>query len=443
MILHLLLYLARAIFGKNLKPAAKRPTGGQREVTEDGFPLDLDPEVLVPSAGPQILIPNPENADNYGAASSVARAVLRKGYRIFDRDTSKRNLNIVAIRSSSPEFDRFRCRLVHFDKFEGVWDTRSWPITTLPGRHYSVVKLLNRAGVAILAPQQCLGVYRIAKHRNIYEALCQRNGAVEVYRDGNRDRIYDMDPATIQRGEFGINIHATENPDDGISRNFSDFVGSASAGCLVFARVTDFVDARKEWREAKENWGPSFTVTLIEEEDLDDAGTLPKEDASPQYSEKESWHPPGPATTGTRNRNLLNVKQGRDPWKYSTGADSRGHAIFSNFSQGIRAGIITLRTYWKTHKLDSILGIVGRWAPSTGKIGDIHTNSFNDPSAYAAFVAKRVGVRETETLRTFYSDGVVRDADQLFALVSAMVEYENGQHIKIPRHLFDAGLALV
>jgi hypothetical protein len=453
MLAHLIALLLRSIFGANLKRVPPPPLPSPAEILDRGAEQIerekadyLDPEPPTPPAPrptPNILVPDPANIDRHGPASAIARALVRKSHAVFEKDENPRNLNIVAIRTANPEFDRFRCRLVHFEKHKGQWSLRSWPITTLPGDHYTLVRLLNPAGVAILAPGQYRGAYALDRHRGIYEALCQRNGPVRVYRDGNRNRVYDMNPATIQSGMFGINIHSTENPDDGISRNLADRIGSASAGCLVFARVTDFVEARKEWREARTHWGPRFTVTLIDDTDLDDFGAIPHESVVPQHSEPESWQPPSPGTVGTRNRNLLNVKQGREPWKYSTGKDGKGHAIFPNFASGIRAGIGNLRTYWTTHGIKSPLGIANRWAPSNGTIGDVAGGPMNQPNRYADFIARRMGIKPTDTLMTFNADGTVRSADQLFALVSAMVEYENGVHVKLPRSVFDAGLSLL
>lgn len=399
--------------------------------------------VVVPASTPNIVVPKPENKDAHGPASSIARAMLKKGYDVFDSKENPWNLNIVGVRTRTPEFDRFRCRLVHFYREATEWKLDSWGITTLPGKTYMVDRLLNPRGCAILAPGQNKGVYALDYHRGVYQALCQRNGSVRVFRDKDRDREYDMDPATIQVGSFGINVHATENPDDGISNPVADRIGSASAGCLVFARVNDFVTAREQWRKARSAWGAKFTLTLLDEADLDDVRTIPHEDLEPQKSDAEDWKPGGTATTGTRNRNLLNVKQGSDPWKYSTGKDSRGHAIFPNYAAGVRAGIVNLRSYWTRHGLKTLSGICNRWAPTSDTVGSIPGAPANNPNGYADFLAKRMGVKVTDTLGIFNGDGTVRDADQLFKLVSGMVVMENHVGVVLPRSVFDKALTLL
>jgi hypothetical protein len=440
----LLTLLFKTLFGSNLTPVAEDVPVVVNNPAPEPVPVAPTPVPTLIPAAPQIIVPDPANRDDYGPASALVRALKAKGHAVFEKDDQAKNLNIVAVRTVSPEFDRFRCRLVHFEKHQGEWSMRSWPVTTLPGHYYTIVKLLNKDGVAILAPGQYRGVYALDRHRSLYEALCQRNGTVRVFRDGNRDRVYDMIPSSIQSGEFGMNVHATENPDDGISNNFADIVGSSSAGCIVFARVTDFVEARKEWREAKLNFGPSFTLTLIDDNDLDDPGTIPHESLPPQVSDNEAWKPSAPYTLGIRNRNLLNVKQNpRNPWKYSTGADSKGHTIFPNHAAGLRAGIINLRTYWTTHRLRTLGAICGRWAPSSDTIGSIAGNAVNRPDKYASYLARRVGVNPTDTLMLFNDQGRVRSADQLYGVVSGMAIYENHAGVILPRSVFDEALAIL
>ncbi len=76
---------------------------------------------------------------------------------------------------------------------------------------------------------------------------------------------------------------------------------------------------------------------------------------------------------GIRNHNYLNVKNTPgNPWKESIGTDSRGHAQFSSPEWGIRAAILTLRTYWLKHDLHSIAQILARWAGATDTVRSCH-----------------------------------------------------------------------
>ena len=91
----------------------------------------------------------------------------------------------------------------------------------------------NAKGTAILVPGQYRGCWAIGKHNGKYKALVQIK-PVKVYRDGNKDMIYDLLPETINEGLFGINIHRSN---EAITRNTVDMY---SAGCQVFNNPNDF-----------------------------------------------------------------------------------------------------------------------------------------------------------------------------------------------------------
>lgn len=195
---------------------------------------------------------------------TLRRMVLDRGYRWFESLARPHNLNIVGVRVPDARWDRFDDWLtVAWAKPSStpnaiVWDSFTAKITTLPGERYMVQKLLNPLGCAILKGGQYRGTYAIDKHRGAYFALCQRLGKVGVYRDRNRDRKWDLDPATVTRGNYGINIHhaSTAAP--------STRIGAYSAGCQVFPDNDDFVRFMQVCHKAKANWGNSFTYTLID-----------------------------------------------------------------------------------------------------------------------------------------------------------------------------------
>lgn len=398
------------------------------------------PEPVQELPVPEIHVPRPDPWP--GPAGQIARSLEEAGMGRVRRDGS---LSVVAIRNGDRDFDVFRCRIAHIRFSGGEWTKEgSWPATTYPGHHYMVDRLLNPAGAAILTQGLFSNVYNLDMHRGIYEALCQRGGPVRVYRDGNRNRVYDLDPRTIQSGMFGINVHATQNPDGAPRGHMATRVHSASAGCLVFARIGDFVDARVHWRTERAAGRVRPDLYLIDDTRLVSLSDADFEDAAPQVDDDpRDWFPEGHTTLGVRNRNLLNVKQNpSNPWRYSIGHDSRMHAIFPAFHKGIRAGIITLRTYWRTHNLRTVAGILARWAPSTDTIGSIPGAPPNSPADYARFVQSRTGIAPNDRLMTFHDDGTVRSADQLFGLVEAMASYENSAGLRLPREVFDRGLAL-
>lgn len=187
---------------------------------------------------------------------------IRK-HEIFEQDDKPFNLNIVGIRSPSPILDTYGCKLTCFWKYKGNWEFRIWPGTTLPGSTYLIKKLLNPKGAAILVPGQYNSVYALDLHGGRYEALCQRNGTVKVYRDGDRDKEFDFNPKSITQGFYGINIHAPITPQNGYKNYVADKVYQASAGCQVFQKMADFLEFRDICRSARTRWGNTFTYTLL------------------------------------------------------------------------------------------------------------------------------------------------------------------------------------
>lgn len=173
------------------------------------------------------------------------------------------NLNIIGVRSNQNNkvTNKYDDYLVVDYNDEKGHQRKIYNITTEPG-----LKLMlnpsNSKGTAILCPNQYKGVYKIDIHNGKYKALCQRNGSVKVYRDNNKDKIYDLNPEKIDSGWFGINIHRS---DKNWTRNTVD---GYSAGCQVFNNPKDFDEFMDICEKAKSIYGNKFTYTLINEEDL-------------------------------------------------------------------------------------------------------------------------------------------------------------------------------
>jgi len=183
----------------------------------------------------------------------------KKGYVFFTN--GKYNLNIIGIRSAGAQLtNSFDDLLVLIYKTpNGEWNRQIYQITTDPGQHY-VLNPVSRKGTAILVPGQYRGCWEIGKHRGKYLALCQCK-PVKVYRDSNKDEIYDYDPKTLEEGLFGINIHKA-----GYN---SKRVDTWSAGCQVFAVNSEFIRFMEYCKkQVASGHGDKFTYTLIREEDL-------------------------------------------------------------------------------------------------------------------------------------------------------------------------------
>ena len=171
------------------------------------------------------------------------------------------NLNIIGVRRKGNKvtnaFDDFLVVIYRTPNRNTV--KVIFPITTEPGLSY-MINPSNKKGTAILKPGQYRGSWIIGKHKGKYEALCQYK-PVTVYRDDNKNDVYDISPLKEDKGIFGINIHkAGDN---------SKYIDKWSAGCQVFKHSNDFRTFMRLCHEQiKHGFGNKFTYTLINEEDL-------------------------------------------------------------------------------------------------------------------------------------------------------------------------------
>lgn len=187
--------------------------------------------------------------------SLVREQFQKKGYAFFEKGDF--NLNIIGLRNLSGSADTFDDVMLLLYKENGEWVGKEYPITTEPGTNILIKPIVNK-GTAILVPDQYRSVYKIHTHRGgrKYQALCQRNGTVSVWRDSNKDRNPDCE-GPIDTGMFGINIHRQFGPDD--RKN----TGGVSAGCQVFQSSKDFYEFMAICNQAADIWGNSFTYTLL------------------------------------------------------------------------------------------------------------------------------------------------------------------------------------
>ena len=189
---------------------------------------------------------------------NFAKLFDKLGYAYFTNGNY--NLNIIGIRTKGDKvtnlFDDYL--IIIYRNGQGRWTRKFYSITTDPGSTF-MKNPSNPKGTAILVPGQYRGAWMIAKHRGKYNALCQRK-SVKVYRDNNKDNIYDFKPETIDNGVFGINIHKAGNA--------SKRVDNWSAGCQVFANDADFANFMEFCKKQKDIYGNTFTYTLLNEEDL-------------------------------------------------------------------------------------------------------------------------------------------------------------------------------
>lgn len=112
---------------------------------------------------------------------------------------------------------------------------------------------------------------------------------------------------------------------------------------------------------------------------------------------------------GIRNNNPGNIRwDKKTQWLGQIGVDDKGFVIFSQPQYGIRAIARTLTNYEKLHGLNTVRGIIGRWAPPKENI----------TAAYIRSVSSKLGVSPDEPLNL---------QEIMPVLVSAIIHHENGK----------------
>ncbi len=194
----------------------------------------------------------------------IERAVKAKGYKWFEDAANKGyDVNVVGVRNNSPAVYRKvtnvfdDCITITFKDSLGNWNFFCWNATTDPGKK-GVQQYHNAKGVARLVPGQYRSTWMVDKHQGKYDALCQRLGDVTVWRDANKDLVFDE--KVKDTGMFGINIHKAGTD--------STWVENWSEGCQVFKRVKDFNEFMSICKRAAKIHGNKFSYTLLESTDI-------------------------------------------------------------------------------------------------------------------------------------------------------------------------------
>lgn len=115
---------------------------------------------------------------------------------------------------------------------------------------------------------------------------------------------------------------------------------------------------------------------------------------------------------GLRNNNPLNIRLAPDnPWQGEVRpSQDKSFCQFRTMAYGYRAAMKLLRNYRERYGLNTIRGIIGRWAPPEE----------NDTEAYIEAVCRYSGIDANRRLN-------LHEKRTLTALVAAMSRVENGR----------------
>lgn len=116
------------------------------------------------------------------------------------------------------------------------------------------------------------------------------------------------------------------------------------------------------------------------------------------------------APRGVRNNNPGNIMRGSQAWEGEIQGNDPRYSSFATPEAGIRAMGKTLIAYQDKHGLNTVEGVISRWAPATE----------NDTGTYVRTVAKEMGVKGDAPLD-------LHDSATLNKLTRAMIRVENGK----------------
>jgi len=115
-------------------------------------------------------------------------------------------------------------------------------------------------------------------------------------------------------------------------------------------------------------------------------------------------------TKGIRNNNPGNIEVGGDKW-YGAVSDDGRFLIFKGALHGIRAVAKLIRTYEAKYNLNTIEGIITRWAPPKE----------NDTESYIKSVAQKTGIKRDAKLN-------INNDTTMMKLVNAIIAHENANY---------------
>lgn len=193
-------------------------------------------------------------------ADRLLAAMKACQHQVFNGDL---NLNLIGIRNKDTKANTFNDRFCVLYQLKNKWQLKQFKCTTDPGTYYRE-NPLNVDGTAIVVPGQHRSLWTFGYHQGKYPALVQHQ-PVTVFRDNDKDSELDMDvekAVVTQTGYFGINCHRAN------AQRESTQVDKWSAGCQVFADPGEFNQLIELCRQSSNDWGSTFTYTLLTEKQL-------------------------------------------------------------------------------------------------------------------------------------------------------------------------------
>lgn len=136
------------------------------------------------------------------------------------------------------------------------------------------------------------------------------------------------------------------------------------------------------------------------------------------------------STRGIRNNNPANIRRGCN-WKgLAKTQTDREFCQFTTMTWGVRALLVTLRTYVVKHHLHTVREIINRWAPPSDG---------NNTEAYIKFVEKVINELDAPISLTLQEYDFYQEYQHsecvLFIIAKAMCKIESGYNLEYGYYL--------
>lgn len=137
------------------------------------------------------------------------------------------------------------------------------------------------------------------------------------------------------------------------------------------------------------------------------------------------------STRGIRNNNPANIRHGCN-WKgLAEKQTDKEFCQFTTMTWGVRALLVTLRTYVVKHHLHTVREIITRWAPPSDG---------NNTEKYIEFVEKAVREIDTPIIFTLQAMDFKQECQHseciLYLIAKAMCKMESGYNLDYGVYLF-------
>lgn len=137
------------------------------------------------------------------------------------------------------------------------------------------------------------------------------------------------------------------------------------------------------------------------------------------------------STRGIRNNNPANIRRGC-AWKGLTEKQTdKEFCQFVSMTWGVRALLVTLRTYVIKHHLHTVRAIITRWAPPSDG---------NNTEKYIEFVEKEIKSVDSSILMELHAFNFTQKYQHsrcfLYLMAKAMCKMESGYNLEYGTYLY-------